>query len=35
MGRQARKMVETEFSPEVHYQRLLDVYQQAREGGKN
>ena len=34
MGRQARKMVEEEFSAEVHYQRLLAVYQQAIAGSQ-
>ena len=29
MGRQARKMMEEDFLAEVHYQRLLAVYQQA------
>jgi len=32
MGRQARKLVEEEFSAEIHYQRLLSVYQQAIAG---
>jgi glycosyltransferase involved in cell wall biosynthesis len=32
MGRQARKLVEEEFSAEVHYPRLLSVYQQAIAG---
>jgi glycosyltransferase involved in cell wall biosynthesis len=32
MGRQARKLVEEEFSADVHYERLLSVYQQAIAG---
>ncbi len=31
MGRTARQFVEKEFNPEIHYQRLMEVYQAARE----
>jgi glycosyltransferase involved in cell wall biosynthesis len=29
MGRNARKMAEEEFNPEIHYQRLMEIYKQA------
>lgn len=31
MGRRARRLIETEYTPELHYQRLMEAYAKAKE----